>query len=98
MFWDDTPIDLFFATDDFHRDVATRCRTVPFAHTSVRVVCAEDLAVFKALFDQPKDWVDIDAMSTSGTLDRELAAGRLAMVISAKAPRIMRLLTGRPGI
>lgn len=98
LFWDETPIDLFFATNDFHRDVATRCRIVPFAHTSVRVVCAEDLAVFKALFDRPKDWVDIDAMSASGTLDRELAAGRLALVISAKDPRIMKLLTGRPGI
>ncbi|MHB1910692.1 MAG: hypothetical protein ACYCTI_01380 [Acidimicrobiales bacterium] len=33
---------------------------------------AEDLAVFKLVFDCPKDWVDIEAMLRAGSL-RDLA-------------------------
>lgn len=93
LWWDSTPIDLFFSTSDFHSDVASRCRSVPFAHRHIRVLSAEDLAVFKALFDRPKDWVDIDEMDASGALDRGTAARRLASIIDPEDPRVLRLLT-----
>ena len=91
LWWDDTPIDVFFAASDFHDDVAQRCRTVDFAGRSVRILCAEDLAVFKAMFDRPKDWVDIDTMAESGSLDRVVASQRLAVILSENDPRIARL-------
>lgn len=93
LMWDDTPIDLFFATSDFHREVHRRCLTVPFAGRMVRVLCPDDLAVFKAMFDRPKDWVDIDAMDDANTLDRSRASSRLAGILGVDDPRIARLAT-----
>jgi hypothetical protein len=91
LMWDDTPIDLFFSISDFHREVHRRCLTVPFAGRMVRVLCAEDLAIFKAVFDRPKDWVDIDSMDAANALDRSVASARLAGILDAADPRIARL-------
>lgn len=90
LFRDDTPIDLFFAADAFHGEVAGRCRVVPFAGRSIRVLGAEDLAVFKALFDRPKDWLDIATMVESSALDVDTAVERLGRLIAGD-PRIERL-------
>ena len=90
VWWDDTPIDLFFDASPFHRDVAERCVSVPFAGRLIRVLCADDLAVFKALFDRPKDWVDIATMAEARTLDADEAADRLATLIGDDA-RVARL-------
>jgi predicted nucleotidyltransferase len=94
LWWDGTPIDLFFAAGPFHAEVANRIRRVPFAGHEVKVLCAEDLAVFKAMFDRPKDWVDIDEMATSGALDRTVAAQRLEHLLGSVDPRVWRLATG----
>ena len=64
---------------------------MPFAGSQVNVLAAEDLAVFKALFDRSRDWVDIDEMSAAGTLDRKVAAERLASLLHSDDPRIARL-------
>ena len=93
LWWDDTPVNLFFAADAFHFAVATRCRAVPFAGRQVRVLAPEDLAVFKALFDRPRDWVDIDEMAACGTLDRVAASLALAELIGREDPRVDRLAT-----
>ena len=77
LWWDDTPVDVFFAESPFHHDVDRRCREVPFAGRTVRVLSAEDLAVFKAMFDRPKDWVDIATMAESNAVDLAVAAERL---------------------
>jgi pimeloyl-ACP methyl ester carboxylesterase len=90
LYWDGTPVDVFFAADAFHGDVAQRCRVVPFAGTTIRVLCSEDLAVFKALFDRPKDWVDIATMADAGALDVALAASRLEQLIPGD-DRVARL-------
>ncbi len=92
LWWDSTPIDVFFAADQFHRDVASRCRVVPFEGHRINVLSAEDLAVFKALFDRTKDWADIDAMVESHAIDLQLAADRLGGLLGAD-PRVGRLRT-----
>jgi hypothetical protein len=98
LWWEGTPVDLFFATGPFHYDVARRCRAVPFAGHTVRVLAPDDLAVFKALFDRPRDWVDIDAMAACGSLDPVAAAGALASVVGGDDPRVGRLAaTGTAG-
>lgn len=92
LWWEGTPIDLFFAVEQFHFDVADRCRTVPFGGQLVRVLSAEDLAVFKAMFDRGKDWVDIATMVESHAIDLDLAADRLAELLGDD-PRVERLRT-----
>ncbi|HYL51038.1 MAG TPA: nucleotidyl transferase AbiEii/AbiGii toxin family protein [Acidimicrobiia bacterium] len=71
LWWGNTPVDLFFATDDFHSHVARRTRLVPFGDDTIRVLAAEDLLVCKAVFDRRKDWIDIEQvlLLTAGTLD-----------------------------
>ncbi len=62
LWWQDTPIDLFFAYDVFHDAVDSGAVDVPFADTTIRVLSATHLTVCKVVFDRPRDWVDIDAM------------------------------------
>lgn len=95
LMWDDTPIDLFFAAEQFYYEVQQRCQVVPFAGRLIRVLSAEDLAVFKAMFDRGKDWVDIATMIESNSIDLELAADRLQSVLGDD-PRVARLRTLSP--
>lgn len=92
LWWDSTPVDLFFAAEVFHHEVATRCRTVPFEGRPIRVLSAEDLAVFKAMFDRTKDWADIEAMVESHAIDLGSAAARLERLLGPDA-RVERLRT-----
>lgn len=91
LWWDDTPVDIFFAADPFHYEAARRCRRVPFAGREISVLAPEDLAVFKAMFDRPKDWVDIEEMAAQGSLDRAAAAARLTGLLGADDPRVARV-------
>ena len=68
LWWGRTPIDLFFRASSFHDDVARRTNFLPFADSELPFLSANDLAVFKSLFDRPKDWLDIAAMAESGAL------------------------------
>jgi hypothetical protein len=99
IFWDSTPIDLFFAYDRFHEAAARACRLVPFADTTIPVLSAEHLLVCKVIFDRPKDWVDIDAMIA---LDPPIDVaevlrwvGRIAGDDDRRYTRIVSLLTRR---
>jgi hypothetical protein len=62
IWWDSTPLDLFFAYDAFHRAAASAVREVPFADVEIPILAVEHLIVCKVVFDRPKDWVDIDAV------------------------------------
>lgn len=68
LWWDDTPVDVFFAAHPFHLGAGRRARDVDLVGTTIRVLAAADLATFKVLFDRSRDWVDIEAMLDSGTL------------------------------
>ena len=66
VFWGDTPIDLFFAYDEFHHAADRGAVEVEFTDVAIRVLSASHLTVCKVIFDRPKDWVDIDAMVDAG--------------------------------
>jgi hypothetical protein len=67
VMWDDTPVDLFFSYDPFHAAADRAAIEVPFADHTIRVLSAAHLTVCKAVFDRPKDWIDIEAMIAVGT-------------------------------
>lgn len=90
LFWEDTPVDVFFAADPFHAEVADRTRSVPFAGRTIRVLCPEDLTVFTAMFDRPEDWVDIAAMVEANSVDLGVASRRLEQLLPGDS-RIERL-------
>ena len=62
VFWDGTPIDLFFEYDALHRSSMARRRSVDFYGDRIHVLSAEDLMTYKATFNRSKDWRDIAAM------------------------------------
>jgi hypothetical protein len=98
VFWDATPVDLFFAYDAFHDTACAARRMVPFADVTIPILGPEHLVVCKTLFDRPKDWVDIDAMIAADTpLDvAEITrwVGRIAGDTDRRYDRIVRLLLG----
>ncbi len=60
LWWDRNPVDLFFSYDPFHDEMRRAARRVPFAGTTIPILSPEHLAVCKAMFDRPKDWLDIE--------------------------------------
>jgi hypothetical protein len=69
LWWGQTPIDLFFNVLPFHDQVATEVRQVSFDDRTIPVLGCTALAVFKAMFDRPRDWVDIESMVEARALD-----------------------------
>src|SRR4051794_37304271 len=57
--WGRNPVDLFFSYDPFHDAMRAAIRRVPFGDTLIAVLGPEHLVVCKAMFDRPKDWLDI---------------------------------------
>ena len=62
VMWDMTPVDLFFSYDAFHDAASSARQFVPFGDGTIPILAAEHLIVCKAVFNRPKDWVDIDAI------------------------------------
>jgi len=62
-------IDVFLSFHPFHDQVRSRVRQVILRDIEVPILSAEDLVVFKTLFDRPKDWLDITNILVSQALD-----------------------------
>jgi hypothetical protein len=62
LHWGNTPIDLFFAYDIFHEAMRRAVRSEPFGETRIPILAPEHLLVCKAIFNRPKDWLDIEQM------------------------------------
>lgn len=91
LWWGQTPVDIFFNTTDFHRDVAHRARIEDFAGERVPFLACRDLAVFKAFLNRTKDWADLEEMHAADSLDVEAVLGVLAAYLGADDARIERL-------
>lgn len=91
LFWDRTPVDLFFPQHELHTVVAERIEWVPFAGATIAIVSATDLTVFKALFDRTQDWADIENMLARGRVDRADARAWLVRLMGVDDPRIAKL-------
>jgi hypothetical protein len=83
VWWDDTPLDVFFDVHDFHQEVAAAVHEVPFAGAAIPVLDCLALVVFKALYNRTKDWADIEAMAEATTFD---VHGALAWVVRLGGP------------
>jgi hypothetical protein len=91
LWWDETPVDLFFNYADVHEDAARHRRTVPFAGTRIPVLGPVELAIFKVRFDRTQDWADIEAMLVAGTLDLDATRAGLQPLLDAGDHRFARL-------
>jgi hypothetical protein len=94
--WGITPVDLFMSVLPFHDHVASHLRLVPFEGHTIPVLSCTGLTVFKAMFDRPRDWVDIEAMLEARAIDLEEAirwVSEMAGPDSAKAAKLAAFRT-----
>lgn len=90
LWWDDTPVDLFLDYAPLHEQAARGARAVPFGGELIRVIGPDELVLFKALFDRPKDWVDIEAIVRAGSADRDVVRQGLVALVGVDDPRVQR--------
>lgn len=90
LWWDDTPIDLFLDYAPLHEQAARGSREVPFAGRQVRVLGPVELILFKALFDRPKDWVDIASVVEADVVSTDGVREGLVDLVGADDPRVQR--------
>lgn len=94
VWWDATPVDLFFAYDAFHAAAARACRTVPFADGEITILAPEHLMVCKAVFNRARDWVDLDAMRELGQgVDAAEVLRWVGRIAGDEDPRYERIAT-----
>ena len=91
LWWDGTPIDVFFNTAAFHEQAASRRRVESFAGHAIPFLACRDIAVFKAFFNRTQDWADLERMAEADTLDLESVIGVIATHLGADDPLIDRL-------
>jgi hypothetical protein len=90
--WGTTPIDLFFANHPFHQAMQTAARGVPFGRGTIPILSAEHLIVCKALYDRPRDWLDVEQVLQQGPpLDRKEVKRWVDVFVDAADPRGARL-------
>jgi hypothetical protein len=93
IWWDRNPVDLFFSYDPFHDEMRRSARKVPFNGSTIPILGPEHLAVCKAMFDRPKDWLDIEQMLVATSpLNLEEIRGWLKRMVGKDDPRMGRLL------
>jgi hypothetical protein len=83
-----TPIDLFFPQHALH---AAAAEVVPMLDTTVPILAATHLTVFKALFDRRKDWADIEEMVRAGAPDLVEVERWLGDIVGSDDGRIVQL-------
>ena len=65
--WEGSYLDVFFATMDLHLEMAERSRLVHFGPVDIPILSPEHLIACKAVYNRPKDWLDIEEMVRWGT-------------------------------
>lgn len=91
LWWDDTPVDLFFDYAPVHAEAARHRRTVPFAGEHIPVLGPDELAVFKVMFDRTRDWADVEALAANDAIDAVAVAASLRTMLPEDDPRFARL-------
>lgn len=96
LWWDITPIDLFLNVLPFHEDVEKNIRHVPLGERTIPVLSCTGLAVFKAMFSRPRDWVDIEAMVEARSVDLDEAIRWVGEMAGTDSAEVAKLAAFRP--
>ena len=90
--WEGSYLDVFFATMDLHFEMAERARVVRFGPVDMPILAPEDLIICKAVFDRPKDWLDIEEMLLWGTeVDAARTLGWVGDILGPQSRQYARL-------
>jgi hypothetical protein len=91
LWWEQTPVDLFLDTTDFHLQAAQRRQFHEFGGRRIPFLGCSDLAVFKAFFNRTKDWADLEEMIAIGALNVDQTLGVLVRYLGEDDDRVERL-------
>ena len=93
LWWERNPVDLFFSYDPIHEEMRERIRRLPFADETLPFLSPEHLAVCKAMFNRPKDWLDIEQMviASNPRLDLDDVETWLRRMVGADDSRVRRV-------
>jgi hypothetical protein len=91
VWWEDTPIDLFLDSVDFHREAARGVRKVEFQGQRIPVLGCDALVVFKAMLDRTRHWGDIEAVVEAQPAAAAKALPSLTRMVGSDDPRVRRL-------
>ena len=92
LWWGRNAVDLFFSNDEFHEEMRRGARRVPFGGATLSILSPEHLAVCKAMFDRPKDWLDIEQMLVAtDPIDLAEIERLLERMVGTDDPRIAKL-------
>jgi len=91
LWWEGTPIDLFFDYAPVHADAARHARAVPFEGTEIPILGPVELVAFKAMFDRTRDWADIEAVVEAGAVDLDAVRATLRTMLEGGDSRFQRL-------
>jgi hypothetical protein len=99
LWWDRNPVDLFFSYDPFHDAMQLGARKVPFNEETIPILSPEHLAVCKAMFDRPKDWLDIEQiLVATDPLDLSEIEDWLERMVGKNNPRMTKLAEVKAGL
>ena len=92
LFWEHTPIHVFFSYDPFHDSCQARARRVPFAESEIWILSAEDIAIFKIIYDRPKDRAEVrEVLLCMGErIDVAYMIGWLERILGSEDARVTR--------
>jgi hypothetical protein len=97
LWWGQNPVDLFFSSIPIHAEMPERVRRLPFGDTTLPFVAPEHLAVFKAMFGRPKDWIDIEQMLlATDSMDPAEVERWLEKMVGKDDPRLKRFAELKP--
>jgi hypothetical protein len=88
--WEQTPIHLFFSYDPFHESCRVRARQVPFADGEIWILSAEDITIFKVIYDRPRDRAEVrEVLLCMGErMDVAYTVGWLERILSSEDARV----------
>jgi hypothetical protein len=89
--WDETPVDIFLNTTEFHYAAMRRASLEPFAGEMIPFLACPDVAVFKAFFDRRRDWADLEDMLVARSINVEAVVAVLAEYLGTDDQRIAQL-------
>ena len=91
LWWDETPVDLFFDYNPIHVQAAAHVRRVDFDGTRLPVLGPVELVVFKVMFDRGRDWVDVEDVISAGAVDLGAVRASLEELLEPGDPRFAQL-------
>lgn len=99
LWWNRNPVNLFFSYDPFHDAMRRDARKVPFNDETIPILSPEHLAICKAMFDRPKDWLDIEQiLVATDPLDLGEIEGWLERMVGSDNPRMEKLAEIKTGL